>query len=192
MDEIDDAIRKVGREVRAVILASVLAQPASDVHPGPALAERELDVGVGLIVAQQDVETWLALLDQVVFERKRFLVVGDDDVLDVDGFANERAGLSVFPAAFVEIAGHAAAEILRLAHIDHVAFGILVEVHAGFGGNGPNFRQQVHCAKDSLILLDGTISGRSQPHRHRVFRVSRNSNPPITLRLGMMTPGISW
>ena len=62
---------------------------------GIAVGEGELDVGIGLVVAQQDVEARLALLDEVVFERQRLMLVVDQDVLDVDGFAHERAGLGV-------------------------------------------------------------------------------------------------
>jgi hypothetical protein len=39
----------------------------------------------------------------------------------------------------MKIAGYAAAQILRLAHVDDFAFGVLVEVHAGLGGDGADF-----------------------------------------------------
>ena len=38
----------------------------------------------------------LLLLDEVVFERERFFVIGNDDVVDVDGLADEGAGFGVF------------------------------------------------------------------------------------------------
>ena len=153
VDQVDDAVGQVGREVRTVVSAAVLAQAARDVHPRPALAQRELYVGIGLVVAQQDVEARLALLDEIVFERQRLFVVGDDDVVDVDGLAHQRAGFGVLPAAFVEVAGHAAAQVLRLAHVDDFAFGILVEVHAGLGGDGTDFGEEVHwgCGRDDSI-----------------------------------------
>ena len=144
VDQIDDAVRQIGREVRTVVSAAVFAQAAGDVNPRPALAQSELHVRISLVVAQQDVEARLALLDQIVFERQRLFVVGDDDVVDVDRLAHQRSGLGVFPAAFVEIAGHAAAQVLRLAHIDDLALGVLVEIHAGLGGNGADFGLQVH------------------------------------------------
>ena len=148
VDEIDDAIREIGREVGAIVGAAVLAQAARDVDARPALAQRELHVRVSLVVAQQDVEARLALLDEIVFERQRFFVVGDDDVIDVDGFAHQRAGLRVLPAAFVEIAGDAAAQVLRLAHVDDFAFGVFVEIHAGLGGDGADFGQEIHLGAD--------------------------------------------
>ena len=92
VNQIDDAVGQIGREVGTVVDAAVFAQAAGDVNPRPALAERELHVGVSLVVAQQDVEARLALLDEIVFERERLFVVGDDDVVDVGGFAHQGAG----------------------------------------------------------------------------------------------------
>ena len=65
---------------------------------GIAVVHRQLDVRIGLVVAQQDVEARLALLDQVVFKRQRLVLVGDRDVLDVDRLAHQRAGLRRSPA----------------------------------------------------------------------------------------------
>ena len=153
VDEIDDAIREVGGEVRAVVGAAVFAQAARDVDARPALAQRELHVRISLVVAQQDVEARLALLDEIVFERQRFFVVGDDDVVNVDGFAHQCAGLRVLPAAFVEVAGDAAAQVLRLAHIDDFAFGVFVEIHAGLGGDGADFSEEIHFRSRLLFYV---------------------------------------
>jgi hypothetical protein len=66
MDEVHQAVRQVGREERAEIRGSVLTQAAGDIH-ARVLFVGDLDVGVRLVVAQQDVEAWFVLLDQVVF-----------------------------------------------------------------------------------------------------------------------------
>ena len=79
MDELDHAIGEVAGEVRAVISRAVFAQAARDEDFGEAVGEGELDVGVGLVVAQQNVEARLALLDEIVFEREGFVLVGDED-----------------------------------------------------------------------------------------------------------------
>ena len=49
----------------------------------------ELDVGISFVVTQEDIEAWLALLDEVVLEREGLAFVGDDDIVDVHGFAHE-------------------------------------------------------------------------------------------------------
>ena len=131
-------------KVGAVVGGAVLAQTARDEDLGIAIGERELHVGVGLVVAQQDVEARLALLDQVVFERQRFVLVGDQDVVDVDGLAHERAGLGVGLRGFEQIGADAGAKVLGLADVDDLALGVLVEVHARLGGQNANFLDEIH------------------------------------------------
>ena len=86
----------------------------------------------------------LRLLDEVVFERQRFLVVGDDDVVDVDRLAHQRPGLRVGPAALMEVGGNPAAQVFGLPDVDDLALGVLVEVHAGLGGDGADFLEEIH------------------------------------------------
>ncbi len=104
-----------------------------------ALGEGELHVGVSLVVTQQDVEARLLLLDEVVLQSQRLFVIGDNDVIYVDRLADQRAGLRVFPAAFVKVGRDARAQVLRLADVNDFAFGVLVEVDAGRSGQGADF-----------------------------------------------------
>ena len=161
VNQICDAVGEVGREVRAVVFAAVFFQPPCDIHARKALAKRELDVRISFVVAQKDVVARLLLLDEVVLERQRFLVVVDDDVVDVDGLAHERAGLGVGQGFVREIVTDAGAQILGLADINDLAFGVLVQVHAGRGGKGPNFSEQVH------VSVSGG-SGLAKPHSRAV------------------------
>ena len=144
MDQVDQPMREVAGEVWAKVGAAVLAQAPRDEDFGVAVRHRELDVGVGLVVAQQDVEARLALLDQVVLERQRFVLVGDGDVFDVDGLAHQRAGLRVGLRRLQKIRADARAQVLRLADVDDLALGVLVEVAARLGGEGADFLQQIH------------------------------------------------
>src|ERR1700680_1177893 len=153
MDQVDDPVRQIGREVGTIVRTAIFAQTSRDVDARPALAERELYIRVGLVIAQQDVESRLALLDQIIFEGQRLFVVCNHDVINVDGLAYQGSGLGIFPPSFVEITGHAAAQVLRLAHINDVALGVLVEIDAGFHRNGADFGLQVHAERS--ILLDG-------------------------------------
>ena len=144
VDQLDYAIGKVAGKVGAVIGCAVFAQTPRDKDLGKAVGERELDVGVGLVVAQQDVEARLALLDEVVFEGEGLVLIGDKDVFDIDGLAHERAGFGVGLRGFKQIGAHARAEIVGLAHIDDFALGVLVEIHAGLGGQGADFFVEIH------------------------------------------------
>src|ERR1700731_4599601 len=65
VNEIDDAISQVGRKERTIIDAAVLSQAAGYVHSWETLAQSELYVGIRLVVAKQNVEARLLLLDKV-------------------------------------------------------------------------------------------------------------------------------
>ncbi len=72
------------------------------------------------------------------------MLVGDEDVFDVDGLAHERAGFGVGLRGFEQIGTHARAQVVGLAHIDDFALGVLVEIHAGLGGQGADFFVEIH------------------------------------------------
>ncbi len=130
VDEMHQPVRQVPREVRSVVGRPVFPQPPGHVHARIILGG-ELDVRIRLVVAQQDVVARLALLDQVVLERQRFFLVVDVDKIDLASLADQRAGLGVRQAVVVEVAAHAAAQVLRLADIDDRSVGVLVKVHSG-------------------------------------------------------------
>ena len=125
---------------------------AGDEDLGVAIADGELDVGIGFVVAEKDVKAGLALLDEIVFKRERFAFVVDDDVVEVDGLAHEGAGFAVVGLiGNQEIGADAGAQVFGFADVDDFAFGIFVEVAAGCGGDGADFFEEVHaCAATSL------------------------------------------
>ena len=139
VDEFDDAVGEVAGKVGAVVGGAVFAQAAGDEDFGEAIGEGEFDVGVGLVVAEQDVEARLALLDEVVFKSEGFVLVGDEDVVDVDGLAHEGAGFGVGLGGFKKVGADAGAEVLGLADVDDLALGVLIEVDAGLGGEEADF-----------------------------------------------------
>jgi hypothetical protein len=144
VNELDYAISQIAGEVRPIISRAVFAQAARHENLGEAVGQGELDVGVGLVVAQQNVEARLALLDEIVFERECFVLVGDEDGLNIDGLAHQRAGFCVGLRGFQQIGAHARAQVVGLAHIDDLALGVLVEIHAGLRGQTADFFVEVH------------------------------------------------
>ncbi len=173
MDELDDAIGEVAGKVRAVVGGAVFAQAARDEDFGKAVGERELDVGVGLVVAEQDVEARLALLDEVVFEREGFVLVGDEDVVEVDGLAHERAGFGVGLRGFKQIGADAGAKVLGLADVDDLALGVFVEVDAGLGGQETDFLEEVHSGSAAARTPTPRILGVA----NEAFLAGRKCNP---------------
>ena len=144
MQQVRNAMRQIAGEVGTVIGAAVLAQTARDEDLRIAICQRELDVGVGFVVAQQDVEARLALLDEVVFERERFTFIVDQDVVDIYRLAHQRTSLRVSLRGREQIRADTRAQVLRLADVDDLALGVFIEVHAGLRGQGADFLVQVH------------------------------------------------
>src|SRR5581483_75410 len=106
VDQVHNAVRQIGREVGPVIGAAVFAQAPGDVDPRVALAQGQLDIGIGLVIAQQDVKARLFLLDKVVLKRKSLFIVVNDDVVNVGGLSDQGAGFGVLGPAFEKIGAH--------------------------------------------------------------------------------------
>ena len=111
MNEVHQPMRKISGKVRAEVGAAVLFQPPGHIHPRKLLAG-QLDVGIGLIISQQNVVTRFVLLDQIVFERQRLFVVVDLNKVDIAGFADQRVRLRVRQPVFVEVAADAGSKFL--------------------------------------------------------------------------------
>ncbi len=144
VNEIDDAVSEVRREEGAVVFRFVFLQAPGDVNARIALAHGELDVRISFVVAQEDVVARLLLLDEVVLERQRLFFVADDDVFNIDSLTEEAAGFGILVGSSDEVRTYPRAEVLGLSHVDNLAFGVLVEVHAGGGGKGADFLVQIH------------------------------------------------
>ena len=103
---------------------------AREVHARELLVERDRDEGIGLVVAQADVEARAVLLDEALLRQQRLGLGADDDALDL---LDRRDHLRVAGAAWHlrlgEVRGDALADRLRLADVDHAAFAVAEEVH---------------------------------------------------------------
>src|ERR1700691_5026126 len=95
MNEFGDAISEVAGKVWTVVSCAAFAQATGDEDFWKTIGKSEFHVGVGLVVAEQDVEARLALLDEIIFKRQGFMLVGDEDVVEINGLAHERAGFCV-------------------------------------------------------------------------------------------------
>ncbi len=103
VDQVHDAIGQVRGKIRAVVSAAIFPQPPGHIDPGKALAQSQLDVRIGLVVAQQNVEARFLLLDQVVLKRQRLFIVRHHDVINIHRLAHQGIGLGILPAPLAEI-----------------------------------------------------------------------------------------
>jgi hypothetical protein len=101
----------------------------------------DLQVGVALVVAEQDVEARRQGLDEVVLEQQRFGLGAHDR-----GFQprDARHHLPDARAAvvLVQVAGHALPEVARLAHVQQAALRVEPAVHTGQARQGRHLGQQ--------------------------------------------------
>ena len=130
VNEVDQPVSQVAGKIRTVIGAAVFAEAAGNEDAGELLGGH-LDIGISLVVAEQDVEPRLVLFDERVFKCEGFLLVVDDDVIDVAGFADQGAGFGVGQTFFGEVIAHTGAEKFGFADVYDLGVGILVEIHAG-------------------------------------------------------------
>ena len=78
----------------------------------------QVDVGVGLVVAQDDVVGRPLRLDQALLEQKRFRLAAGDGHLDVAHLGDERHGLRG-QSRGAEVGGHPRLQVARLADVEH-------------------------------------------------------------------------
>ena len=139
MNELSHAVSKIPGKVRTVVCRAVLPQPSRDKHLGVAVGQRELYIGVSLIVPQQDVKSRLALLDQVVLKRQGLVLIGYQDVFKVHRLAHQRPCFGVGLRRSQQVRPYPRAQVLGLAHINNLSLGVLVEVHARVSGQSADF-----------------------------------------------------
>ena len=131
LDELQAFPSQAGREKGAEVGSAVFPDAARDDGSGIGFIDGELYIRIGLVVPQEDVVLGFIPLDQVVFEGERFpFRIRHDELHVVDGIHH-----LVF--AFIEIARelevrpHAVSQRLGLPHVNRLARGVFVEVHAG-------------------------------------------------------------
>ena len=126
-------IQAVAHGAGAGIGAEVAALPAlgAPVQGEPRkLAVRQVDIGVGFVVTQQDVVDRLVLLDQVVLQQQRLDLAVQHSDLDVGDVGHHRHGFRLQPAG-AEVAGNPVFQVFGLAHVQQPPLGVVHLVHAG-------------------------------------------------------------
>ena len=160
-DEVHRLVDARRRGVRPEVPTAVVDELARPLDAREVVGEGDLDVRIALVVLEADVEARLEPLDQVGLEEQRLadavdlgdLDVGDpvDDAPDPVAFAHRRRLL-------LPVAAHAMAQALGLADVQHVAAGVLHQVHARsigqalegrfeFGGHAPDARARSFSAR---------------------------------------------
>ena len=123
------AARELGRQKRPGVDVAVALDRARHQHARKRLGGGQLQVGIVLIVAQQDVVARRALLDQVVLERQRLDHRVGDDHFEAHRFIQQRVVARAHPVG-AEVRARPIAQGPGLADVERLAFCVVVEVDA--------------------------------------------------------------
>ena len=115
------------RHERAGVVVVVLLDAPRDQDARERLARRELQVGVVLVVAQQDVVARRPLLDEVILERQRLDHRIGDDELEPRRFVEQRVDARAHPLR-PQVAADAVAQHPGLADVQRVPRLVEIEV----------------------------------------------------------------
>ena len=134
-EQVERPAHALGVRVRAEVGALAAVALAREVDAREVLVERDRDVRIRLVVAQPDVEARLVLLDEVLLGEQRL------------GLGLRRRAYSMWSICVEqlvgrtrragEVRGHALADRLRLADVDHAPARVAEQVDAGLVGQRP-------------------------------------------------------
>ncbi len=125
---------QAGRDVGPAVGVLVLSRPAHHVEPGVLLAQGQLQVGMVLVVAEEDVVAGLVPLDEVVLEGQRLHLAVRHHQLEVRDLVAQRVQPRVHGPGGLEVLAHPVAQRARLAHVEDLARRVAEHVHPGAGG----------------------------------------------------------
>ncbi len=140
---------------RAAVIGHARKQLAGGIASGVGGA-RDFEVGVALVVAEQDVELGVQRLDEVVFQQQRLGLGAHHRGFHAhdlaDHVADARAAM-----VLLEIAGHPALEVERLAHVKQRVLRVEIAVNTGQRGQRSHLRQQFF----GMHIRHGAYCGRA-------------------------------
>ena len=143
-DDLDAGLAGVGPEVGG----AVLDDAAGDEDAGEALI-LDANIGIAFIVAQHYIVARQILLDQGVFQQQGVGLRFHHRKLQAAGVLDHHAGLVGTVPAVAEIGGHAAAQVLGLAHVEDGVLLVDKAVDARLPGDGIG---------DGLVVVGGHCS----------------------------------
>ena len=155
----------------AKVAGAVVQDAAGEVDLRELLAGVDLDVRVGLVVAEARVEGRAVPLDERVFEDERLALRVRDDELEVVGLLHHAADLGHEAEGRPEVRAQPVAQVGRLADVDELAGGVLEEVDARPRGHGT--QAVAHgavrlrgglCRVDHGVIVRHACEGRPHPN----------------------------
>ena len=129
--QVEGRVHRARVRIRAKIAVAVAPEVAHAIDAREVFGEGHLDIGIVFVVAQTHIVSGLVALDVLVFEDQRLDLATHDDVFDVGDFGHQRPILRTQISGIAEIGADARIERGGLAHVEHQALRILVQIDAG-------------------------------------------------------------
>ncbi len=128
---------RLGRVERAEVLGVLALVPAHDLRARVGLPHGDREVRVGLVVAEDDVEARVVLLDPGVLQLQRLQLGAHHGPLDRAGGVHHRVGLGRQPRGVGEVGVQPGAQHLGLADVDDPPDLVAEAVDAGIQRDVP-------------------------------------------------------
>ena len=131
VDQLDRAAHCLGTGKGSEIAGLVFFHLAGEQDAGIGLANRDLDVRIGLIILEQSVVLGTMLLDQVVLQDQRFEFGIRHDILKIADLFDHAVDLGTAAHDFAKIRADAIVEVHRLANINNRILLIVHDINTG-------------------------------------------------------------
>ena len=115
----------------AKVLCAVFLHAANDLQPGKILPQIDANIGKVFIVLEQNIILRLEFLDQVGFQRKRFGLVCDADILKVRNLPHHSRDLRRVIFGRLKILTNPIFQRYRFSNVNDLTRGIKHLVNAG-------------------------------------------------------------
>ncbi len=154
LDDVERAAHGADIGIGSEVARSIRLEAPGDDDPRKRLLNGHLDVRVGLIVPQRDVEPRPVFLDQVGFENQRVRLARHDDGLQISHLSHEGLRFHTFGVVSGEIAPDPRAQPLGFADVQDPPLRVFPEIHSGrLREVGYLGRHQLgHCEHDGSIM----------------------------------------
>ena len=167
---VDDPLTGPPAAIGAEVPGPVLRHLGGQREPGVVLVDAQPDIGVALGVLEQDVVPRHMPLDEGALQHQGLELRLDHDDVEVVDLGHHGPGLHVVPGLVLEVLAHPVAQGLGLAHIDHLALGVLHDIHPRLQGQGVGLVPQFLKGHGGS-LLSSDVFGVSPAPKGKVRRV---------------------
>ena len=154
-DRVDRAARGHAARVRPKVARSIVPRLGDNGERRVGRIRVQPDIGIALVVLEQDVVFGLVFFNHRVLKHERFeLGFGHNDIEIID-MADQLARFGAQAFRRLKIVGNAVAQQLGLADVDHLAGLVLVQVYARLHGQTAHALFQLFSCRGDRLLLPG-------------------------------------